>query len=324
MLQHIELTTTISTSQFGQRLDQALAESFPDYSRSRLKTWIVEGCVSLNGRVANLPKEKVLGGESVVISAIIEEAVLWQPQPIELDRVYEDDDILVINKPRDLVVHPGAGNTDGTVLNALLYHYPEIAQVPRAGIIHRLDKDTTGLMVIAKTIPAQTRLVELLQQREITREYEAIAQGIMTTGGMIDEPISRHPIKRTHMAVHPLGKPAITHYRIMEKFRIHTRLRLRLETGRTHQIRVHMAHIHHPLVGDPNYGTRIRLPKNASPELVQCIRQFNRQALHAIMLQLPHPIRGEVMCWTVPIPQDMIELIQLLQQDKMQFINEVD
>lgn len=249
MAQRVELTATVSENQLGQRLDQALAELFPDYSRSRIKEWILDQRVLVNGKVWDKPKEKVLGGEAVAINAEIEEEIRFEPQDIPLDIVYEDDDILVINKPRDLVVHPGAGNPDGTVLNALLHYYPPIADVPRAGIVHRLDKDTTGLMVVAKTVPAQTRLVESLQLREITREYEAVAIGHMTAGGTVDEPISRHPTKRTHMSVHPMGKPAVTHYRIMEHFRIHTRLRLRLETGRTHQIRVHMAHITHPLVG---------------------------------------------------------------------------
>ncbi|MCI4192664.1 23S rRNA pseudouridine(1911/1915/1917) synthase RluD, partial [Dickeya dianthicola] len=259
MSQQVQLTATVAESQLGQRLDQALAELFPDYSRSRIKTWILEQRVQINGNMVDKPKEKVLGGESVAIDVLIEEDARWEAQPISLDIVYEDGDILVINKPRNLVVHPGAGNPDGTVLNALLHHYPEIVDVPRAGIVHRLDKDTTGLMVVAKTVPAQTRLVESLQAREITREYEAVAIGTMTAGGTVEEPIARHSTKRTHMAVHPMGKPAVTHYRIMEHFRAHTRLRLRLETGRTHQIRVHMAHINHPLVGDPLYGGRPRL-----------------------------------------------------------------
>ncbi|EOE3186167.1 23S rRNA pseudouridine(1911/1915/1917) synthase RluD, partial [Klebsiella pneumoniae] len=250
MAQRVQLTATVTENQLGQRLDQALAELFPDYSRSRIKEWILDQRVLVNGTIGDKPKEKVLGGEHIAIDVEIEEEARFQPQDIPLNIVYEDDDILVINKPRDLVVHPGAGNPDGTVLNALLHYYPPIADVPRAGIVHRLDKDTTGLMVVAKTIPAQTRLVESLQLREITREYEAVAIGHMTSGGTVEEPISRHPTKRTHMAVHPMGKPAVTHYRIMEHFRIHTRLRLRLETGRTHQIRVHMSHITHPLVGD--------------------------------------------------------------------------
>ncbi|RFN35487.1 23S rRNA pseudouridine(1911/1915/1917) synthase RluD, partial [Salmonella enterica] len=268
MAQRVQLTATVSENQLGQRLDQALAEMFPDYSRSRIKEWILNQRVLVNGQLCDKPKEKVLGGERVAIDAEIDEEIRFEAQDIPLDIVYEDDDILVINKPRDLVVHPGAGNPDGTVLNALLHYYPPIADVPRAGIVHRLDKDTTGLMVVAKTVPAQTRLVESLQLREITREYEAVAIGHMTAGGTVNEPISRHPTKRTHMSVHPMGKPAVTHYRIMEHFRVHTRLRLRLETGRTHQIRVHMAHITHPLVGDQVYGGRPRPPKGASEEFI--------------------------------------------------------
>ncbi|HGW4592896.1 TPA: 23S rRNA pseudouridine(1911/1915/1917) synthase RluD [Proteus mirabilis] len=324
MSQQIRLNATVADSQLGQRLDQALAELFPDYSRSRIKEWILDNRVQVNDKIINKPKEKMLGGEKIEVDALIEEDVRWEPQNIPLNIVYEDDDILVINKPRDLVVHPGAGNPDGTVLNALLYRYPEIVNVPRAGIVHRLDKDTTGLMVVAKTVPAQTHLVEALQRREITREYEAVATGRMTAGGLVNEPISRHPTKRTHMAVHPMGKPAVTHYRVMEHFRAHTRLRLRLETGRTHQIRVHMAHIHHPLIGDQLYGGRPRLLKGASEEFRETLRRFDRQALHATMLRLYHPITGIEMEWHAPLPDDMVELIRVLKVDAEQFKDEMD
>lgn len=324
MAQQVQLTATVSEAQLGQRLDQTLAELFPDYSRSRIKEWILERRVSVNGTIIDKPKEKVFGGELVSIDAEIEEAQRWEAQDIPLNIVYEDDDILVINKPRGLVVHPGAGNPDGTVLNALLYHYPPIADVPRAGIVHRLDKDTTGLMVVAKTVPAQTHLVETLQLREITREYEAVAIGTMTAGGTVNEPMARHSTKRTHMAVHPMGKPATTHYRIMEHFRAHTRLRLRLETGRTHQIRVHMAHINHPLVGDPLYGGRPRPPKGASDEFITALRGFDRQALHATMLRLYHPITGIEMEWHAPLPQDMVDLINALKADTHEFRDQMD
>lgn len=324
MSQQIRLNATVADSQLGQRLDQALAELFPDYSRSRIKEWILDNRVQVNDKIINKPKEKMLGGEKIEVDALIEEDVRWEPQNIPLNIVYEDDDILVINKPRDLVVHPGAGNPDGTVLNALLYRYPEIVNVPRAGIVHRLDKDTTGLMVVAKTVPAQTHLVEALQRREITREYEAVATGRMTAGGLVNEPISRHPTKRTHMAVHPMGKPAVTHYRVMEHFRAHTRLRLRLETGRTHQIRVHMAHIHHPLIGDQLYGCRPRPLKGASEEFRETLRRFDRQALHATMLRLYHPITGIEMEWHAPLPDDMVELIRVLKVDAEQFKDEMD
>lgn len=324
MAQEIQLTATINESQLGQRLDQALAELFPDYSRSRIKEWILDDRVQVNGRLVNKPKEKMLGGEQISIDALIDEDMRFEPQNLPLNIVYEDDDILVINKPRDFVVHPGAGNPDGTVLNALLYHYPAIADVPRAGIVHRLDKDTTGLMVVAKTVPAQTRLVESLQLREITREYEAVANGRMTAGGKVEEPISRHPTKRTHMAVNPMGKPAVTHYRVMEHFRAHTRLRLRLETGRTHQIRVHMAHINHPLVGDQLYGGRPRPLKGASDEFRDALREFDRQALHATMLRLYHPITGIQMEWHAPIPDDMVKLIEVLKADAQEHQDDMD
>ncbi|ARU95008.1 23S rRNA pseudouridine(1911/1915/1917) synthase RluD [Tatumella citrea] len=324
MAQQVQLTATVSEAQLGQRLDQSLAELFPDYSRSRIKDWILQGRVTLNGVTATIPKEKVFGGERISIDAEIEEELRWEPQDIALDIVYEDDDILVINKPRGLVVHPGAGNPDGTVLNALLHHYPAIADVPRAGIVHRLDKDTTGLMVVAKTVPAQTHLVDCLQRREITREYEAVALGTMTAGGSVDEPISRHPTKRTHMSVHPMGKPAVTHYRIMEHFRASTRLRLRLETGRTHQIRVHMAHLSHPLIGDQLYGGRPRPPKGASEEFITVLRNFDRQALHATMLRLYHPITGIQMEWHAELPQDMVELIEALKADTALHKDEMD
>lgn len=324
MAQEIQLTATINESQLGQRLDQALAELFPDYSRSRIKEWILDDRVQVNGRLVNKPKEKMLGGEQISIDALIDEDMRFEPQNLPLNIVYEDDDILVINKPRDFVVHPGAGNPDGTVLNALLYHYPDIADVPRAGIVHRLDKDTTGLMVVAKTVPAQTRLVESLQLREITREYEAVANGRMTAGGKVEEPISRHPTKCTHMAVNPMGKPAVTHYRVMEHFRAHTRLRLRLETGRTHQIRVHMAHINHPLVGDQLYGGRPRPLKGASDEFRDALREFDRQALHATMLRLYHPITGIQMEWHAPIPDDMVKLIEVLKADAQEHQDDMD
>ncbi|MBY8308052.1 23S rRNA pseudouridine(1911/1915/1917) synthase RluD [Vibrio fluvialis] len=315
MAQQIELTHTVKESQLGQRLDQAVAELFTDFSRSRLKAWLLEGKVMVNGTVVTKPRTKVMGGEAITVQAELEDEQRWEAQDIPLNIVYEDDDIIVINKPRDLVVHPGAGTPDGTVLNALLFHYPPIAEVPRAGIVHRLDKDTTGLMVVAKTVPAQTRLVRELQKRNITREYEAIAIGKMTAGGMIDKPIGRHSTKRTLMAVSPLGKPAVTHYRVAEHFREHTRLRLRLETGRTHQIRVHMAYLQHPLLGDTAYGGRARIPKGATQELTDMIRGFDRQALHAVMLRFAHPITGEELEFHAPVPDDMVVMTEALRED---------
>ncbi|RJX70413.1 23S rRNA pseudouridine(1911/1915/1917) synthase RluD [Vibrio sinensis] len=315
MAQQIELTDTVKDSQLGQRLDQAIAEIFTDFSRSRLKEWLLAGKVQVNGEVIVKPRTKVMGGEIIVLQAELEDEQRWEAQDIPLDIVYEDDDIIVINKPRDFVVHPGAGTPDRTVLNALLHHYPDIAEVPRAGIVHRLDKDTTGLMVVAKTVPAQTRLVRALQKRKITREYEAIAIGRMTAGGKVEQPIGRHSTKRTLMGVSPMGKPAVTHYRVAEHFREHTRIRLRLETGRTHQIRVHMSYLQHPLLGDTAYGGRARIPSGATNELAEHIRGFDRQALHAVMLRFEHPVTGEELEFHAPIPQDMVDMTEALRLD---------
>ena len=317
--QTISLLADVPEGLFGKRLDQALAEMFPDYSRSRLKEWILAGNVRVNGQIQNKPREKVLGMETIQIDATLEVQLSYQAQEIDLNIVFEDEHILVINKPTDLVVHPGAGNADGTVLNALLSHAPEVAQVPRAGIVHRLDKDTTGLMVIAKTLPAQTHLVEKLQARQISREYEAVVYGTMVAGGVVDAPIGRHATKRTSMAIRETGKPAVTHYRVIEKFRAHTHLRLKLETGRTHQIRVHMAHLKHPLVGDPLYGGRPRLPKACGPDMIDMLRGFRRQALHAAQLELEHPITGEWMSWQADIPEDMVQLLKVLRADTLEF-----
>jgi 23S rRNA pseudouridine1911/1915/1917 synthase len=316
MSEQISLQAEVPTDLGGKRLDQVLAQLFPDYSRSRIKTWILDDKITVDGEILNTPRTKLFGGEQLNIETIIEAPREYLAQDIKLNIVYEDDDILVINKPMGLVVHPGAGNPDGTVLNALLHHFPEIINVPRAGIVHRLDKDTTGLMVVAKTIPAQTHLVTALQKREnFTREYEAICNGTMTAGGMVEKPIGRHPTQRTHMDVQEMGKPAVTHYRVAEKFRAHTRLRLRLETGRTHQIRVHMAYLNHPLIGDQSYGGRPRPPKGATPELFQMLREFKRQALHAVKLSIAHPITGEMMTWQAPIPDDMVAMTQALRED---------
>jgi len=316
MSEQISLQADVPTDLGGKRLDQVLAQLFPDYSRSRIKTWILDDKITVDGEIFNTPREKLLGGEVVNVETTIEAPREYEAQDIKLNIVYEDDDILVINKPMGLVVHPGAGNPNGTVLNALLHYYPEIINVPRAGIVHRLDKDTTGLMVVAKTIQAQTHLVKALQKREnFTREYEALCNGTMTAGGMVEKAIGRHPTQRTHMAVHEMGKPAITHYRVAEKFRAHTRLRLRLETGRTHQIRVHMAHLNHPLIGDQSYGGRPRPPKGATPELFELLRSFRRQALHAVKLSIAHPITGEMMTWQAPIPDDMVAMTHALRED---------
>ncbi|HEY9148589.1 MAG TPA: 23S rRNA pseudouridine(1911/1915/1917) synthase RluD [Gammaproteobacteria bacterium] len=298
----------------GRRLDQVLAELFPDYSRSRLQQWVKEGDVTVDGKRLR-PRDKLLGGEQIALTVRLEPDTTFEPEPIELDIVYEDAAILVINKPAGLVVHPAAGNWQGTLLNALLHHHPGIATVPRAGIVHRLDKSTTGLLVVAKTIEAQTSLVEQLQARSFTREYDAVVNGVLTGGGTVDAPIGRHPVDRKRMAVVRNGKPAVTHYRLAERFRAHTHIKVQLETGRTHQIRVHMAHQRYPLVGDPVYGGRLRLPPASSEALQTMLRGFRRQALHASRLGLIHPDSGEYMEWSVPMPEDMQRLIAVLRED---------
>lgn len=298
----------------GKRLDQALAQLFPNYSRSRLQQWVKEGLVTLDG-VACRPRDKVLGGEWITLEARLEDQVECQPEAIELDIVYEDESLLVINKPAGLVVHPAAGNPDGTLQNALLHHDSELIQLPRAGIIHRLDKETTGLLVIAKTPGAHRNLVEQLQAREFEREYRAIVIGVMTAGGSVDKPIGRHPTQRIKMAVTYSGKEAVTHYRVEERFRAHTYLKVKLETGRTHQIRVHMAHIRYPLVGDPVYAGRLRQPAGASEQLREKLRHFHRQALHAKRLGLTHPVSGEWIEWEAPLPEDMQQLLEVLRED---------
>ncbi|WP_338293235.1 23S rRNA pseudouridine(1911/1915/1917) synthase RluD [Planctobacterium marinum] len=299
----------------GMRLDQCLAECFDDFSRSRLKNWILEGNVKVDGEVVTTPRHKMKGIEVLELEAQVEDEVGYQPEDIAIDIVYEDDDIIIVNKPVGLVVHPGAGNQSGTLLNALLFHYPDSAVVPRAGIVHRLDKDTTGLMVVAKNIAAHTQLVTQLQAREISREYEAICIGSMVGGGTVDKPIGRHSTKRTAMAVKETGKEATTHYRVIERFREHTHLRLKLETGRTHQIRVHMDYIKHSLVGDQLYGMGLKLPKGATEELVNHLRSFRRQALHAVQLGLFHPLTGEWMSWQAPLPEDLKALLVALRED---------
>ena len=279
----------------------------------------------VNGVVQNVPRTKVYGDEQIEITVEIEDETRFEPEAIPLNIVYEDEDILVINKPKDLVVHPGAGNPKGTVLNALLYHYPQIAEVPRAGIVHRLDKDTTGLMVVAKTIPAQTQLVRDLQKRKITREYEAVACGIMTKGGTVDEPMARHPTKRTHMAVHPMGKPAVTHYRIMERFRDYTRLRFTFRNRQNPPNPCPYGTYRSPVIRRSNLWWSSTSPqKNASEELMEVLRNFKRQALHAVMLRLQHPISGEMMEWYAPLPDDFVELVTALKADYVLHKDELD
>jgi len=300
----------------GRRFDQALAEMFPDYSRSRLSGWIKSGAVTLDG--AKVPPRQLLrGGEHVVLQAELENEVTSAPEDIALDIVHEDEHLLVLNKPAGLVVHPGAGNPAGTLLNALLFRDPALAELPRAGIVHRLDKDTSGLMVVARTLPTYTALVDLLSRHEVERQYEAVVLGTMVAGGTVDEPIGRSMGDRLRQAVRDEedGKRAVTHYRLRERFRAHSLVQCQLETGRTHQIRVHLAHIQHPLVGDPLYGGGLKLPKGASAELAATLRGFRRQALHAEKLSFAHPATGEAVSFNAERPADQRQLIEALRTD---------
>lgn len=314
MSDRICMTALVAPESGGQRLDQVAAQLFPDFSRSRLQGWIKDGCLTVDGRTVR-PRDTVYGGEKLVLDAEREVQGDWQPEAIALDVIYEDQSLIVINKPAGLVVHPAAGHQDGTLLNALLHLAPDLAKVPRAGIVHRLDKDTTGLMVVAKTLEAQTDLVAQLQARSVTREYEAVVVGVMTAGGKVDQPIARHGTNRQKMAVMVGGKQAVSHYRVISRFRAHTHVRVKLETGRTHQIRVHMSYIHFPLIGDQTYGGRMRIPAGATPELIETLRGFPRQALHARRLELQHPDDGRTMSWEVPLPEDMLHLLALLRED---------
>ncbi|MDJ0700097.1 MAG: 23S rRNA pseudouridine(1911/1915/1917) synthase RluD [Woeseiaceae bacterium] len=298
----------------GQRLDQALAQMFPDYSRSRLKAWLLGGSITVDG-ASPRPRDAVLGGEQVELRVAAEASVEAAPEPIPLDIAYEDDALLVVNKPAGLVVHPGAGNAGGTLMNALLHHAAQLAELPRAGIVHRLDKDTSGLLLVGKTLPAHTALTRLLSERKISRRYLAVCCGVLTGGGTIDAPIGRHPTDRTRMSVQDRGRDAITHYTVRRRFRAHTYIEASLETGRTHQIRVHFAYRRHALVGDPTYGGRLALPKGATPGLVEALRGFKRQALHATKLEFVHPDSGETLSVEAPPPADFQALLEALEKD---------
>ncbi|MCP3675015.1 MAG: 23S rRNA pseudouridine(1911/1915/1917) synthase RluD [Gammaproteobacteria bacterium] len=312
----LSLQAKIPEQARGKRLDQALAELFSDYSRSRIQQWIKKRNVKVDDIIISRPREKVQGHELVTIQTELEAEVTWQAQNIDIDIVFEDDDIIVVNKDAGMVVHPAAGNWDGTLVNALLYHQPNLEQLPRAGIVHRLDKDTTGLMVVAKTLQAHTHLVNQLQARKVNRQYLCLANGSIPAGGTVDEPIGRHPVRRKQMAVIESGKPAITHYKVEEKFNHYSFLRVKLETGRTHQIRVHLAWLKHPLVGDPVYGGRLRLPPKASDKLIETLRAFPRQALHATELGIIHPSTKQDVSWQAPIPEDMKTLLTTIRDDE--------
>ena len=305
---------TVPAAAAGRRLDAVLAELFPEYSRSRLSAWIKSGHVTVDGAPAR-PRDAVHGGETVVLDAFEDVQTRAEAEDIPLDLLYEDEHVFVLDKPAGLVVHPGAGNPAGTLVNALLHRDPALDRLPRAGIVHRLDKDTSGVMVVARTLPAHTALVAQLSAREVHRQYLAIVVGALVSGGTADAAIDRHPRDRLRMAVREDGKDAVTHYRLRERFRAHTALECRLETGRTHQIRVHMAHLKHPIVGDPLYGGPLRLPKGASDELIAALRGFRRQALHAEVLEFAHPLGGQPVRCEAPLPDDMRDLLRLLRED---------
>ena len=309
----INIEETVPEYLDGQRSDIVASELFPDFSRSRLQAWIKDGSLLVDGRQLR-PKDKLLAGQCLSLNAKYNEQERWEPQNIPINIIYEDDVLLVVDKPVGLVVHPAAGNPDGTLLNALLHHAPDVSSVPRAGIVHRIDKDTSGLLVVAKTVESQIALVRQLQERSVKREYICIAQGILTGGATVDASIGRHPRSRLKMAVVTSGKPAVTHYRIGERFTAHTLLNVQLETGRTHQIRVHMEHIKHALVGDQLYGGRAKLPKGVTAELRDVLQNFPRQALHAASLSLHHPDSGKLMNWQSPLPQDMQQLLNALRE----------
>ena len=298
----------------GRRFDAVLAELFPEFSRSRLAAWVKSGDVLLDGATAR-PRDPVRAGQDVQLTATLEVQVSAGPEDIPLTVLYEDAEVLVIDKPAGLVVHPGAGNHSGTLVNALLFRDPALASVPRAGVVHRLDKDTAGVMVVARTLQAQTALVAQLSAREVHRQYLAVVVGAMVSGGTVNAPIDRHPRDRLRMAVRDDGREATTHYRLQERFRAHTALECRLETGRTHQIRVHMAHVKHPIVGDPLYGGSLRLPRGSSDTLVEALRGFRRQALHAQVLEFAHPVTGEPVRCEAPVPEDLQALLRELRAD---------
>ena len=314
------IEATVPEHLAGKRFDQALAEMFPEFSRSRLTEWIKSGDALLNGEQLK-PKMSVNGGETVSLLVKLQLETDAGAEDIPLDIIHQDADVLVVNKPAGLVVHPGAGNANGTMVNGLLHFDADLALLPRAGIVHRLDKDTSGLMVVARSLRAHASLIEQLSSRAVHRQYVAVVQGPMVAGGTVDAPIDRHPRDRVRMAVvkEGGGREAITHYRVREKFRSHTVVECRLETGRTHQIRVHMAHVKHPLIGDPLYGGAFKLPKAATDFLVATLRAFKRQALHAEKLSFIHPVSGEQLSFEAPMPEDMVVLIKALREDTQAF-----
>ena len=306
-------TIIIPERMTGYRLDVALSEMLPDYSRSKITAWIKSGDALVNNK-AFKPKDKVNGSQMVMLSLNKKQNNEWSAENIALNIVFEDEDIIVINKQFGIVTHPGAGNWTGTLANALLYYDSSLSKLDRAGIVHRLDKNTSGLMVIARNEKSQKYLVEQLQSHLVDREYSAIVYGHMIAGGTVDEPIGRDPKDRVKQAVSMSGKDATTHYRAIDRFKSHTHVKAILETGRTHQIRVHLSYVGHSLIGDPMYGGRVRFPKKASEELKEALLNFKRQALHSKKLTLTHPISGESMSWKTPLPDDMLELLEVLKK----------
>ena len=308
------LEARIPIQSHGMRLDQVVAELFPDYSRNRLATWIKEGRLTVDGKTMK-PRDKALASAHVVLEVADDPVIDWQPQTLPLDVIFEDEHILVVNKPAGMVVHPAAGHTDGTLINALLGYAPELDTLPRGGIVHRLDKETSGIMFVARSALAHKSLVAQLSERTVSRTYCAVCTGALTGGGKIDAPIDRHPTARTKMAVVADGKPAVTHYRVAHRFKHYTQLQVNLETGRTHQIRVHMAYRKWPLIGDPVYAGRQRIPAGASEALITALRNFPRQALHAQALEFEHPATGDWMEFETELPDDLVELLEVLDSE---------
>ncbi len=309
-------TVIVAEEHTGKRLDQALALLCPQHSRSRLQAWIKNGFVTVNGEMRK-QKDSVYGGQAIdVLAPTAPESGSWVGQDMPLDIIHEDDDLIILDKSPGIIVHPGAGNPDKTLLNALLFYCPQLAQIPRAGIIQRLDKDTSGIMVVAKSLRAHRQLVKDLQSRNITREYRAVVHGRLISGGRVHAPIGRHPTQRKRMAVSDRGKTATTDYRIIHTFPAFTDIKVKLHTGRTHQIRVHMLHLGHPVVGDRLYGGRNRMGKNISPALRETITAFPRQALHACTLGLTHPETKQALSWSIPLPADMQSLLDALEHEE--------
>lgn len=315
MSKQLNLKSEVPEHLSGKRLDQIAAQLFPEYSRARLQNWIKQGSLRVNSLQLRA-RDKLQTGDTIELVTELEAEETWIAEDLPLNIMFEDEHLIVLNKATDMVVHPAAGHRQGTVLNGLLHHCPELKEVPRAGIVHRLDKDTTGLMVVAKTIESHLSLVKQLQDRTVTREYQAVVHGVLTGGGRLDFPLGRHPVNRKKRTVVPTeGQEAITHFWVMQRFRSYTHVRVRLETGRTHQIRIHMAHSKHPLVGDPLYGGRLRLPAACSAELADELKNFKRQALHAAKLALQHPASNEEMEWETELPADMLQLLKALKED---------